>query len=130
MDYPDYRLIDNGVCIVELVKIPDQGQIPNPVHPIIGDLTFNWFQNLGNGYVLWHATLKPRLDGAAKWFTDSGKVGDVVVGGPNDVDFNGFVTGDDYDIFAQQFFDGNLAADWDDDGFVTGADFDIFLKTW
>jgi len=43
-----------------------------------------------------------------------------------DFDENGFVTGDDFDVFTQAFVDGVIAADFNRDGFVTGDDFDLF----
>jgi photosystem II stability/assembly factor-like uncharacterized protein len=43
-------------------------------------------------------------------------------------DFNGdgFVNGDDYDVFAQLFDAGSPAADFNSDGFVNGNDYDEF----
>lgn len=131
IDYPNYRLIDNGICIVELVKIPDSGEIPNPVHATVGTITFNWFEPPSDGYVRYHVTLLPRAsDNRATWTTDGGNGADVVAGEGNDVDLNGFSNGDDFDLFSLWFIQGQGGADWNDDGFVTGEDFDGFLLTW
>jgi len=43
-----------------------------------------------------------------------------------DFDGNGFVNGDDYDLFVNAFFDGDTSADFDGNGFVNGDDFDAF----
>ncbi len=44
-----------------------------------------------------------------------------------DLDFNGFVNGDDYDAFIPAFVAGATVADMNTDGFVNGADFDQFI---
>ncbi len=43
-----------------------------------------------------------------------------------DVNHDGFVTGDDADLFRAWFEAGDERADFDGDGFVTGEDFDEF----
>lgn len=47
-------------------------------------------------------------------------------------DFNsdGFVNGDDYDLFADAFEVGFLAADLNRDGFVNGDDYDLFAEAF
>jgi len=45
---------------------------------------------------------------------------------PADIDFNGFVNGDDFDKFIADFEAGAIAADFDNNGFVNGDDFDAF----
>ena len=45
---------------------------------------------------------------------------------PADYDSNGFVNGDDFDLFALDFYFGLPASDWDANGFVNGDDFDGF----
>ena len=44
-----------------------------------------------------------------------------------DVNADGFVNGDDFDLYANLFVAGNLAADFNHDGFVTADDFDEFV---
>lgn len=43
-----------------------------------------------------------------------------------DIDANGFVNGDDYDLFASAFDAADPAADLDANGFVNGDDYDLF----
>ncbi len=43
-----------------------------------------------------------------------------------DFDQNGFVTGDDFDLYTRAFVAGEVSADFNHDGFVTGDDFDAF----
>ncbi|MFO0836087.1 MAG: PA14 domain-containing protein [Phycisphaerales bacterium] len=47
-------------------------------------------------------------------------------------DFNndGFVNGDDYDLFAEVFDNADSAADVNDDGFVNGDDYDAFAEAF
>jgi len=45
-----------------------------------------------------------------------------------DVNHDGFVTGDDADLFRARFEAGDITADYDGDGFVTGEDFDSFQR--
>jgi hypothetical protein len=45
---------------------------------------------------------------------------------PADFNDDGFVNGDDYDLFAGAFEIGDAAADFDGNGFVNGDDFDAF----
>jgi photosystem II stability/assembly factor-like uncharacterized protein len=45
---------------------------------------------------------------------------------PADLDQNGFVNGDDCDVFAAAFEGGEAAADFNGDGFVNGDDYDLF----
>ncbi|MBL8761895.1 MAG: hypothetical protein JNL50_11400 [Phycisphaerae bacterium] len=47
---------------------------------------------------------------------------------PADVNGDGFVNGDDYDLFAEWFESANLLADFNHDGFVNGDDFDAFAE--
>ncbi|MFO0835122.1 MAG: hypothetical protein U0638_09140 [Phycisphaerales bacterium] len=56
-------------------------------------------------------------------------VGNTVVLGrycPADVNWDGFVNGDDYDAFAELFDIADPAADFNADGFVNGNDYDEF----
>lgn len=53
--------------------------------------------------------------------------GDVLDRCPADFNGDGFVTGDDYDAYAQVFGSGDAAADMDGDGFVTSDDFDVYV---
>lgn len=43
-----------------------------------------------------------------------------------DINHDGFVTGEDADLFRARFEAGDITADYDGDGFVTGEDFDAF----
>ncbi|MCC6969396.1 MAG: hypothetical protein IT434_04170 [Phycisphaerales bacterium] len=54
----------------------------------------------------------------------------INLGGPCPADFNhdGFVNGDDFDLFASAFEGGAAAADFNRDGFVNGDDFDAFAS--
>lgn len=45
-----------------------------------------------------------------------------------DLDFNGFVNGDDFDYFAERFESGQPLADFNHDCFVNGDDFDQFAE--
>jgi len=45
-----------------------------------------------------------------------------------DVNGDGFVNGDDYDVFAGEFDAGNSGADLNGDGFVNGDDYDYFAE--
>ncbi len=47
-------------------------------------------------------------------------------------DFNGdgFVTGDDFDLYVAAFELGDISADFNADGFVTGDDFDAFVTAF
>lgn len=49
---------------------------------------------------------------------------------PADVDQNGFVNGDDFDRFADDFEQGLPAADFDRNGFVNGDDYDQFAAAF
>ncbi len=51
----------------------------------------------------------------------------VEVSPATDVTADGFVTGDDFDLFADLFVAGDLEADFNHDGFVTADDFDGFV---
>lgn len=46
---------------------------------------------------------------------------------PADRDMDGFVTGDDYDLYVRLFELGASLADFNNDGFVNGDDFDEFV---
>lgn len=89
-----------------------------------------------------------QLNGAGSWvgINDPGKP-TVAVDVPQDLsflvhgdvlttvcgaDFNGdgFVTGDDYDLYVGAFSLGELQADFNHDGFVTGDDFDGFSEAF
>ncbi len=47
-----------------------------------------------------------------------------------DLDANGFVNGDDYDLFASAFDGADPAADLDENGFVNGDDYDLFASAF
>jgi len=47
-----------------------------------------------------------------------------------DMNNDGFVNGDDYDVFADLFESGDLGADVNNDGFVNGDDFDVFAEAF
>ena len=47
-----------------------------------------------------------------------------------DIDGNGFVNGDDYDLFAVLFEFGDIGADINRDGFVSGEDFDALADAF
>ncbi|NUQ52696.1 MAG: hypothetical protein HUU19_08365 [Phycisphaerales bacterium] len=47
-----------------------------------------------------------------------------------DIDANGFVNGDDYDLFASAFDAADPAADLDANGFVNGDDYDLFASAF
>ncbi|MCC6968628.1 MAG: hypothetical protein IT434_00245 [Phycisphaerales bacterium] len=47
-----------------------------------------------------------------------------------DIDYNGFVNGDDYDLFASAFDAADPAADLDANGFVNGDDYDLFASAF
>lgn len=56
--------------------------------------------------------------------------GDVLDRCPADLNEDGFVTGDDYDAYAQAFGTGDVATDMDGDGFVTSEDFDLYVTAF
>jgi len=45
-----------------------------------------------------------------------------------DYNLDGFLTGEDFDMFVAAFEAGDSTADYDADGFVTGEDFDLFVS--
>lgn len=47
-----------------------------------------------------------------------------------DVNHDGFINGDDADLFRRWFDAGDVTADYDGDGFVTGEDFDEFMAAF
>ncbi|MFO0836421.1 MAG: hypothetical protein U0638_15750 [Phycisphaerales bacterium] len=47
-----------------------------------------------------------------------------------DIDANGFVNGDDYDLFASYFESGSIFADLNGDTFVNGDDYDMFASAF
>ena len=47
-----------------------------------------------------------------------------------DLDANGFVNGDDYDLFASAFDTADPIADLDANGFVNGDDYDLFASAF
>ncbi len=47
-----------------------------------------------------------------------------------DTDNNGFVTGDDFDLYTDYFEAGDPRADFDNDGFVNGDDFDAYVAAF
>jgi endonuclease/exonuclease/phosphatase family metal-dependent hydrolase len=47
---------------------------------------------------------------------------------PADLNADGFVNGDDYDLFASYFESGDVGADVNNDGFVNGDDYDTFAS--
>lgn len=47
-----------------------------------------------------------------------------------DLDGNGFVNGDDYDLFASAFDAADPAADLDGNGYVNGDDYDLFASSF
>lgn len=49
---------------------------------------------------------------------------------PADFNLDGFVTGQDYDLYVQAFENGEVAADFDSDGFITGVDFDHYVQAF
>jgi hypothetical protein len=49
---------------------------------------------------------------------------------PGDFNRDGFVNGNDYDLFAEAFDAGDAAADVDGDGYVNGNDYDAFAASF
>ncbi len=49
---------------------------------------------------------------------------------PSDFNMDGFVTGDDFDEFVNEFQAGNASADFNNDTFVTGDDFDAYVDAF
>ncbi len=47
-----------------------------------------------------------------------------------DLNCDGFVTADDFDLYSQAFEAGEITADYNNDGFVTGDDFDGFVAAF
>jgi len=47
-----------------------------------------------------------------------------------DYNGDGFVTGEDFDLFLADFESGSIKADYNGDGFVTGEDFDAFVAAF
>ena len=54
----------------------------------------------------------------------------VVCACPSDFNQDGFVTGDDFDLYSEAFQLGYPTADFNNDGFVTGDDFDAFVAAF
>jgi len=55
---------------------------------------------------------------------------DAPVQCPADFNGDGFVTGEDFDLFLAAFEGGSLSSDFNGDGFVTGEDFDAFVTAF
>ncbi|MCC6971715.1 MAG: hypothetical protein IT434_16000 [Phycisphaerales bacterium] len=71
----------------------------------------------------------------ARWENSCGQSGAAaalveVVESIADMNNDGFVNGDDYDVFADLFESGDLGADVNNDGFVNGDDFDVFAEAF
>ncbi len=49
---------------------------------------------------------------------------------PADLDRDGFITGDDFQLFVEWFEIGDPGADFDEDGFLTGDDFTLFVEAF
>jgi len=49
---------------------------------------------------------------------------------PLDFNKDGFVNGEDFDLFTNRFIQGDMTADFDRDGFVSGEDFDAFASAF
>ncbi len=49
---------------------------------------------------------------------------------PSDYNRDGFVTGDDFDAFVDEFYWGTAKADYNGDGFTNGDDFDGFVEAF
>ncbi|MBL8762046.1 MAG: S8 family serine peptidase, partial [Phycisphaerae bacterium] len=49
---------------------------------------------------------------------------------PSDLNADGFVNGDDYDLFSSAFDAGDPGADFNNDGFVNGDDYDAFASAF
>lgn len=47
-----------------------------------------------------------------------------------DYDGDGFITGQDFDLFVQAFEAGDASADFDGDSFITGQDFDLYVVAY
>lgn len=74
------------------------------------------------------AELFGRSEGGGFPFTGSFETSfALVVGCLGDFNADGFITGEDFDGFADAFAAGTLDSDFDGDGFVTGDDFDAFV---
>ncbi len=56
--------------------------------------------------------------------------GDIQTRCPSDFNNDGFVTADDFDLFATAFVAGDASADFGGDGFVTGDDFDAYVTAF
>jgi len=52
---------------------------------------------------------------------------ELAVGTGADFDNNGFINGEDFDLFVDLFYLGDAGADWDGNCFVNGDDFDGFV---
>ena len=49
---------------------------------------------------------------------------------PADADCDGFVTGDDFQLFVEWFEIGDIRADFDGDGFLSGDDFELYVTAF
>jgi hypothetical protein len=49
---------------------------------------------------------------------------------PADFNGDGFITGEDFDLFVQAFEAGDMRSDFNGDGFLTGEDFDQFVRAF
>lgn len=64
-------------------------------------------------------------------FPENGRLDRCEWGGcPSDVNHDGFVNGDDYDLFSDWFDTGNGNADYNYDGFVNANDYDEFANDY
>ncbi|MFO0834979.1 MAG: M12 family metallo-peptidase [Phycisphaerales bacterium] len=97
------------------------------------DASDNSLVGTGNGLVI--ASPVVTTNYLARWENSCGQSGAAaalvdVVEALADMNNDGFVNGDDYDVFADLFESGDLGADVNNDGFVNGDDFDVFAEAF
>lgn len=79
-------------------------------------------QSLAPGKYKWEVTAQHELG------NQHSADGTFTVLCPADFNGDGFVNGNDYDIFVDAFDVGDPSADFDHDGFVNGNDYDLFVE--
>ncbi|NUQ53664.1 MAG: hypothetical protein HUU19_13325 [Phycisphaerales bacterium] len=110
-----------------LVRFFDDANPPNVWYAT----TFNWSRSsvmTGNATVTTEFKKPASLPANVNKFVVvvNGVASDTYRICPADLNHDGFVNGNDYDLFASFFDAGSSGADYNDDGFVNGDDYDAF----
>ncbi len=103
------------------VELNDDGQIDHAMNTVV----LNWTGLISVEFVP-EQSLIGLGDNDYEFTIDSVEAEFVVPFCDADVNYDGFVNGDDYDAFASAFDVADITADFNADGFVNGDDYDAF----